>query len=249
MIKLQAPNTKEISNPKPQRRGVRGLRVCSFRFGTWSFSGVWSLEFGVLYAVALFFTSCVTDNPTENSSTAKLNYPLTRKTNVVDDYHGVKVADPYRWLEDDNSPETKAWVQAENKVTFGYLERIPERLAIKERLTKLWNYERYGAPFKQGGRYFYSKNDGLQNQNVLYTMAALDAEPALLLDPNKLSADGTVALKSYDITEDGNLMAYALSAAGSDWEEIHVRDVRTATDSPDIIRWVKFSSASWTKDG
>jgi len=207
------------------------------------------LEFGVLYAVALFFTSCVTDNPTENSSTAKLNYPLTRKTNVVDDYHGVKVADPYRWLEDDNSPETKAWVQAENKVTFGYLERIPERLAIKERLTKLWNYERYGAPFKQGGRYFYSKNDGLQNQNVLYTMAALDAEPALLLDPNKLSADGTVALKSYDITEDGNLMAYALSAAGSDWEEIHVRDVRTATDSPDIIRWVKFSSASWTKDG
>ena len=136
------------------------------------------MEFGVLYAVALFFTSCVTDNPTENSSTAKLNYPLTRKTNVVDDYHGVKVADPYRWLEDDNSPETKAWVQAENKVTFGYLERIPERLAIKERLTKLWNYERYGAPFKQGGRYFYSKNDGLQNQNVLYTMAALDAEPA-----------------------------------------------------------------------
>ena len=207
------------------------------------------MEFGVLYAVALFFTSCVTDNPTENSSTAKLNYPLTRKTNVVDDYHGVTVADPYRRLEDDNSPETKAWVQAENKVTFGYLERIPERLAIKERLTKLWNYERYGAPFKQGGRYFYSKNDGLQNQNVLYTMAALDAEPALLLDPNKLSADGTVALKSYDITEDGNLMAYALSAAGSDWEEIHVRDVRTATDSPDLIQWVKFSSASWTKDG
>ena len=136
------------------------------------------MEFGVLYAVALFFTSCVADNPTENSSTAKLNYPLARKTNVVDDYHGVKVADPYRWLEDDNAPETKAWVQAENKVTFGYLERIPDRLAIKERLTKLWNYERYGAPFKQGGRYFYSKNDGLQNQNVLYTMAALDAEPA-----------------------------------------------------------------------
>src|SRR5947207_15718663 len=127
MIKLQTPNTKEISNPKPQRRGVRGLRVCSFRFGTWSFSGVWSLEFGVLCAVALFFTSCVTDNPTENSSTAELNYPLTRTTNVVDDYHGVNVADPYSWLEDDNSHETDKCSEAANKNTFDYLKRMQHR--------------------------------------------------------------------------------------------------------------------------
>jgi prolyl oligopeptidase len=168
---------------------------------------------------------------------------------MVDDYHGVKVADAYRWLEDDNAPETKAWVEAQNKVTFGYLEQIPERLAIKARLTKLWNYERYGTPFRQGGRYFLSKNDGLQNQSVLYTMTSLDAPPTLLLDPNKLSTDGTVALKSYDITDDGDLMAYALSAAGSDWEEIRVRDVQSAQDHADLIKWVKFSSASWTKDG
>ena len=181
--------------------------------------------------------------------TSSLRYLVTRHTDQSDDYHGVKVADPYRWLEDDNSAETKAWVEAQNKVTFGYLENIPERAAIKARLTKLWNYERYGVPFKQGGRYFYSKNDGLQNQSVLYTMKSLDAPPALLLDPNTLSTDGTVALKSYDITDDGNLMAYALSAAGSDWEEIRVRDVPTAQDRADLVKWVKFSSASWTQDG
>ena len=209
----------------------------------------WGLRLGCLLAGALLFAGCVTDKPTQSSSTTRPVYPVTRKTNTVDDYHGVKLADPYRWLEDDHSPETKTWVEAQNKVTFGYLEKIPERAAIKARLTKLWNYERYGVPFKQGGRYFYSKNDGLQNQSVLYTMTSLDAPPALLLDPNQLSTDGTVALKSYDITDDGNLMAYALSAAGSDWEEIRVRDVQTAQDRPDLVKWVKFSSASWTRDG
>ena len=183
------------------------------------------------------------------TTTSPLRYPVARKTDQTDDYHGVKVADPYRWLEDDNSAETKAWVEAQNKVTFGYLAKIPERSAIKERLTKLWNYERYGVPFKQGGRYFYAKNDGLQNQSVLYTMASLDASPELLLDPNKLSPDGTVALGGYAISDDGNLMAYGLSSAGSDWQEWKVRDVRTAQDLPDHINWVKFSGASWTKDG
>ena len=183
------------------------------------------------------------------TTTSPLRYPVARKTDQTDDYHGVKVADPYRWLEDDNSAETKAWVEAQNKVTFDYLGRIPERQAIKERLTKLWNYERYGVPFKQGGRYFYAKNDGLQNQSVLYTMASLDASPELLLDPNKLSPDGTVALGGYAISDDGNLMAYGLSSAGSDWQEWKVRDVRTAQDLPDHINWVKFSGASWTKDG
>jgi prolyl oligopeptidase len=182
------------------------------------------------------------------ATSSRFHYPVTRPTDQTDDYHGVKVADPYRWLEDDNSAETKAWVEEQNKVTFSYLEKIPERAAIKDRLTKLWNYERYGVPFKQGGRYFISRNDGLQNQSVLYTMASLDAEPALLLDPNKLSGDGTVALSGYDISADGNLMAYGLSTAGSDWQEWKVRDVRTGEDLSDQIKWVKFSGASWAKD-
>lgn len=183
------------------------------------------------------------------ATTSRLPYPVTRQSDQLDDYHGVKVADPYRWLEDDNSPETKAWVEAQNKVTFGHLERIPERAAIKNRLTKLWNYERYGVPFKQGGRYFISKNDGLQNQSVLYTMTSLEAAPTVLLDPNQLSTDGTVALSGYSITDDGHLMAYGLATAGSDWQEWKVRDVRSGQDLADHVRWVKFSSASWTKDG
>jgi prolyl oligopeptidase len=178
-----------------------------------------------------------------------MQYPVTATTNQVDVYHGVRIADPYRWLEDDNSPETKAWVQAQNAITFGWLAQIPERVAIKQRLTQLWNYERYGVPHKQGGRYFFTRNDGLQNQSVLYTQAALEAPPIVLLDPNKLSADGTVALAGYAISDDGHLMAYGLSASGSDWEEWRVRDVRTQQDLPDVVRWVKFSGASWTKDG
>ncbi|MBI3877512.1 MAG: S9 family peptidase, partial [Verrucomicrobia bacterium] len=176
-------------------------------------------------------------------------YPVTAKTNVVDDYHGTKVPDPYRWLEDDNAPATKVWVEAQNKVTFGYLEQIPERARLKERLTMLWNFERYGLPHKEGSRYFWSKNDGLQNQSVLYVADALAAEPRVLLDPNKLSADGTVALSGYSISEDGNFMAYGLSASGSDWQEWKVRDVRTGADLNDHLQWVKFSGASWTKDG
>ncbi len=176
-------------------------------------------------------------------------YPSTRQADVVDEYHGVKVADPYRWLEDDNSPDTKAWVDAENAVTFGYLRRIPELGAIRARLTKLWNYERYGVPVKQGGRYFLTKNDGLQNQAVLYTLTSLDATLAVLLDPNALSADGAVALTAYEVSDDGNLMAYGLATAGSDWQEWKVRDVRTGQDLSDHIKWVKFSRASWTKDG
>ena len=178
-----------------------------------------------------------------------MHYPPTRATSQVDNYNGVAVADPYRWLEDDNSPETLAWVQAQNKVTFDFLDRIPQREAIRNTLTHLWNYERYGVPFKRGGRYFISKNDGLQNQSVIYTMPSLDAPPIVLIDPNKLSADGTVALSGLAVSHDGNLMAYGLSASGSDWEEWHVRDVRTGQDLSDVIKWVKFSNASWTLDG
>jgi prolyl oligopeptidase len=177
-----------------------------------------------------------------------LTYPKTHKSDFTETLHGQPLPDPYRWLEDDNSPETKAWVEAQNKVTFAYLNSIPQRDAIRKRLTQLWNYERYGIPSKHGNRYFYSRNDGLQNQSVLYTAPALDAPPAVLLDPNTLSKDGTVALTATDITDDGNLLAYGLAVAGSDWQEIRVRDVASARDLPDVIRWVKFSGPSWTRD-
>ena len=179
-----------------------------------------------------------------------LAYPATKKIDHVDEYHGVKVPDPYRWLENADSEETRAWIEAQNKVTFDYLNRIPERAYIKERLTKLWNYEKYGAPFKEGGRYFYFKNDGLQNQSVLYTIKSPDdPNPKVVIDPNKLSADGTVALAGMTISDDGKLLAYGLSSGGSDWAEWHVREVGTGRDLPDVIRWVKFSGASFTKDG
>ncbi len=181
--------------------------------------------------------------------TTKMIYPRTVKTNLVETLNGLSVADPYRWLEDDNSAATKAWVEAQNKVTFGYLEKLPARQKLKERLTELWNYERYGVPFKEGGRYFYTRNDGLQNQSVLYVAETLEAEPRVLLDPNGLSKDGTVSLSGYTISEDGNLMAYGLSSGGSDWQEWKVRDVRTGKDLADELKWVKFSGASWTKDG
>ncbi|MEO6723910.1 MAG: prolyl oligopeptidase family serine peptidase [Blastocatellia bacterium] len=178
-----------------------------------------------------------------------MNYPIAKKVDQVDDYHGTKVADPYRWLEDPDAPETRAWVEAENKVTFDFLNQIPERAKIKARLTKLWDFERYDVPFREAGRYFYFKNDGLQNQNVLYTLRTLDGEAQVLLDPNKLSADGTVALSGYAVSDDGKYLAYGLSASGSDWMEWKVREVETGRDLSDDLKWVKFSGASWTSDG
>ncbi len=178
-----------------------------------------------------------------------LTYPSAKKIDQIDDYHGTKIADPYRWLEDLDSPDTKAWVEAENHLTFGFLNDIPERAQIKARLTKLWNYERFSAPFKEGNRYFYSKNNGLQNQSVLYTVTSLDGAPQVLLDPNTLSTDGTVALNGLRVSDDGRLLAYGLSTSGSDWQEWRVRDVASGKDFPDDIKWVKFSGASWTPDG
>jgi prolyl oligopeptidase len=178
-----------------------------------------------------------------------LSYPVAKKVDQTDDYHGTKVADPYRWLEDANSAETKAWVDAENKVTQSWLAQIPQREAIRQRLTQLWNYERYSVPFKEGGRYFFNRNDGLQNQSVLYTMKSLSGTPRLLLDPNTLSADGTVALAGMAVSPDGKLLAYSTAASGSDWNEIRVRDVDTGKDLDDHIQWVKFSSTAWTRDG
>jgi prolyl oligopeptidase len=182
-------------------------------------------------------------------------YPVTATVDHVDDYHGIKVADPYRWLEDPNSAETQAWVAAQNQVTFAYLNEIPIRETLKQRITQLWNYEKYSIPYQRGdaekygtSRYFYYKNDGLQNQSVLYTLPTLDSEPRVLLDPNTLSPDGTVALSGLSISDDARLMAYGLSTAGSDWQEWRVRDVETGEDLPDHLQWIKFSGASWTHD-
>jgi len=179
----------------------------------------------------------------------EISYPATRKDTVTDDYHGTKVEDPYRWLEDDNSAETKAWVTAQNEVTQKFLTAIPQRQQIHDRLKSLWNYERMGLPSKHGERWFYSKNSGLQNQSVLYVANQLDGPSRVLIDPNLLSKDGTVSLGSTSASEDGRLYAYATSTAGSDWQEIHVRNVDTGEDLPDHLKWVKFSGISWAKDG
>ncbi len=183
------------------------------------------------------------------SSKGKYTYPPTEKGNQVDDYHGTKINDPYRWLEDPDSGPTRQWVEAQNKLTFAYLEQIPARRRIKERLTKLWDYERYSSPVKHGDRYFFYKNDGLQNQNVLHVTSALDGSPRVLLDPNKLSTDGTVSLSGTGYTDDGRLLAYGLSTSGSDWQEVKVRDVESGKDLSDHLKWVKFSGMSWAKDG
>jgi prolyl oligopeptidase len=184
----------------------------------------------------------------QNGGASKLNYPVAPSSNQVDDYHGVKVADPYRPLEDPDSAASRQWIEAENKLTFGYLDQIPSRAKIHARLKELFNYERYSVPAEHGGRYFYVHNTGLQNQAVFYWLSALDAAPRLLLDPNTLSADGTVAVSGVSYSEDGNLMAYALSTSGSDWVEWHVREVATGKDLPDVIKWSKFSGAAFTKD-
>jgi len=177
-----------------------------------------------------------------------LTYPDTRRVEQFDDYHGTKVPDPYRWLEADvrESKEVAAWVAAENKVTDAYLAAIPERESIKNRLTELWNYEKFSAPFKAGGRYFYTKNDGLQNQNVLYTQDSLKGEPRVLLDPNKWSKDGTVSISGLSVSDDGKYLAYGKAESGSDWVTWHVLDVATAKPLPDELRWTKFTGAEWT---
>ena len=187
--------------------------------------------------------------PAKAGGDAPFVYPKAKKVDQVDDYHGTKVADPYRGLEDPDSTDTQAWVEAENKVTFPFLESIPQRKAIQNRLTAMWNYERYGVPFKRGGRYFFTKNDGLQNQSPLYTTKSMSEEPKVLLDANLLASDGTVSLAGYDVTEDGKYMAYGLAASGSDWNEWKVRDIETGKDLEDLLKWVKFSGASWTHDG
>jgi prolyl oligopeptidase len=176
------------------------------------------------------------------------DYPETAALEHYETLHGVRVPDPYRWLEDLNSEETRKWIKAQNRVTFGYLEMIQERTSIRQRLTELWNYERYAVPLKVGGRYFFARNDGLQNQSPIYVLDELEGQPRLLLDPNSLSPDGTVALSNWEVSPDGQWMAYGISSAGSDWQQWRVRSVDTAQDREDLLQWVKFSTASWTAD-
>ncbi|MCH9681107.1 MAG: prolyl oligopeptidase family serine peptidase [Deltaproteobacteria bacterium] len=186
---------------------------------------------------------------TDTQEAVAWQYPDAARGDVVDDYNGVKVEDPYRWLEDLDSDATRAWVEAENAVTFAHLGTIEERDAIRKRLTALWDYERWGVPARHGKRYVVSRNDGLQNQSVLYSLDKLDAEPRTLLDPNTLSADGTVALAGTAFSHDGEWMAYGVSASGSDWQTWRVRNVATGADTDDKLDWIKFSSPAWTRDG
>jgi len=174
----------------------------------------------------------------------------TRRGQQVDDYHGERVADPYRWLEDTNDPETLSWVERQNERTEGYLSRVPTREAIRARLTQIWDFPKASAPFERGGRWFQARNSGLQDQSVLYVMAAPDDQGGeVLLDPNLLSQDGTVAVPDIAVSEDGSLLAYATSAAGSDWTTWHVRDVASKVDRADVVEWSKFGTASWRRDG
>ena len=179
----------------------------------------------------------------------KIKYPVAKKTDSVDVYFGKKVNDPYRWLEDDNSEETALWVTEENTVTNAYLDKIPFRPALEKRLTEIWNYPKYGVPFNKGDYYFFFKNNGVQNQSVMYIQNGLDGDPEVLLDPNTLSEDGTVALSSLGISKDGSYLAYGISRGGSDWNEIYVMNIATREILEDHINWVKFSGISWKGDG
>jgi prolyl oligopeptidase len=184
----------------------------------------------------------------EGGGSSRITYPETKRGEVADDYFGTKVADPYRWLENDRAPEVAAWVEAQNKVTFAYLDQIPYRAAIKDRLMKLYNYPKFGSPTRRGEWFFSTRNDGLQNQSVWYIQKGLDGNPEVLLDPNKFSTDGTSRLGSLQISHSGKYVGYGISEGGSDWNEIHVLDVATKKPLADDLQWVKFSGASWRGD-
>ena len=179
----------------------------------------------------------------------KVQYPKTKKVDQIDNYFGTKVSDPYRWLENDTSTETAEWAKLQNKVTFGYLEQIPFREKIKQRLTKIWDYPKYGVPFKEGKYYFFYKNNGMQNQSVLYIQEGLAGDPKVFLDPNAFSNDGTIALGSLQVSHDAKYMAYTTSIGGSDWNEIYVIEIPSGKKLDDQLKWVKFSGISWEKDG
>jgi prolyl oligopeptidase len=197
----------------------------------------------LLAFVILFFQSF------SQSLDSKTQYPDTRKDNTVDNYFGTNVSDPYRWLEDDNSAETKAWVQDENKVTFDYLAKIPYREDIRKRITELYNYPRMSTPYRQGNYYFYTKNDGLQPQSVLYYQQGIDANPQVFIDPNAMNAKGTTAVSLIGFSNDRKYVAYSVAESGSDWQTIYVKDIAANKQLTDKLEWTKFSGAAWYRDG
>lgn len=199
----------------------------------------------ILLALMIYLSSSLYP-PTIKSQ--QIKYPQSRRDDIVHDYFGVKIPAPYEWMEDQDSPEVRAWVESENKVTFAYLNKIPYRNWMQKRLTELWNYEKISLPMRIAGALFYSRNDGLQNQSPIYMQNSLRTKPRVILDPNKLSADGSIALMSYKPSPDGKYLAYGLSQGGSDWEELHVIEISTGKNLPDTVHWVKFSGISWTKD-
>lgn len=201
-----------------------------------------------VFSTVLLLTAC-SGGGGETKNDSAFKYPATRKTDTVDTYFGVKVPDPYRWLEDDNSEETKKWVQEQNKVTFDYLAKIPFRDKIRERLTKIWSFEKTSVPYKKGKNYFYSYNNGIQNQAVLYVKEGLNGTGRVLLDPNTLSADGTISLSGSSVSKNGKYLAYGLSKAGSDWVEYDVMDIETGRKLDDHLKWIKFSGVAWKDDG
>ncbi|MFI5164335.1 MAG: prolyl oligopeptidase family protein [Bacteroidia bacterium] len=200
------------------------------------------------YSFLLILSACA-GTQQKQAAIELLPYPQTKKVDTVNDYFGTKISDPYRWLEDDNSGETKQWVEAENKVTYDYLSKIPFRQQVKDRLTQAWNYEKMTAPFKRGKYYFFYKNNGIQNQSVLYVQEGLSGTPKVLIDPNTLSADGTTALSGISIREDGKYAAYNLSKSGSDWNDIVTMEIGNGKILPDTLHWIKFSQAAWKGDG
>lgn len=200
----------------------------------------------ILITATIVLNACKTEPEQKQIS---INYPKTKKVDQVDDYFGTPIEDPYRWLEDDNSAETAEWVKQQNEITFNYLSNIPFREKIKERLTELWNFPKYSTPFKKGNYYFMYKNDGVQNQSILYIFNNLNDEPKVLIDPNKFSIDGTSALSNFDVSKDGKYAAFSISKAGSDWKEYYVMELPSGKILSDTLKWIKFSSAAWLGNG
>jgi prolyl oligopeptidase len=218
----------------------------------WETNGEFLRRLAILAVVAVTGACAPSGTPAPRPPAGRpapaFDYPATAQVEQVDDYHGVAVADPYRWLEEIESPATRAWIAAQNRHTAGYLGRIAARPRLRQRLAELWSHERLSPPLVRGGRYFFTRHDGVQNQAVVYVLERLDGEPRPLIDPNPLAADSTVALADFEPSPDGRRVAYALATAGSDWLEWRVRDVESGEDLPDLLRWSKFSRAAWTHD-
>jgi len=183
------------------------------------------------------------------AQSSSLSYPSARRADVIDDYFGTKVADPYRWMEDLNSPELKQWVDAENALAFGYLNTLPQRDALKARITELWNYPKVTPPQYEGGHWFYTRNTGLQRQSLVFMRETLNGPETVVLDPNSLSSDGSIALSAFVPAPDGRHFTYGQSQGGSDWSTYYIRELGTGRELPDVIRWVRSISVAWTKDG